>query len=70
MTIAMITPSTQNLVSKGTSAWRNGSFQVWGRAVQSDFGTVYGARKQRITRRLVGLCYKDVDAGLKETPTG
>lgn len=37
---------------------------------QRQFGTFYDARKQRITRRLVGSCQKDTDAGFKETPSG
>lgn len=37
---------------------------------QCEFGTFYGARKQRITRRLVGSCQKDTDACFKKTPTG
>lgn len=36
--------------------------------VQSEFETFYGARKQRITWRLVELYHKDKDNGLKENP--
>lgn len=51
MTIAVSTPRIKFL--KGTSTWRNGSFRSGtGTISKGDFGTVHGARKQKITRRL------------------